>query len=172
MKWNIDTAHSSAGFKVRHLGISNVRGEFSSVTGTVTTDESGQLTGIQASIPVASVNTGNEARDEHLRGADFFDAAQFPTIEFVGTSMTPSRSGHTVTGDLTMHGVTRSITFQAEVSEPVTDPVSGKHKLGGEASLTLSRKDYGLTWNAAIETGGVMVSDEVHITLELQAVED
>lgn len=172
MNWTIDSAHSSASFKVRHMGISNVRGDFSDLRGAITLDEAGNLQSVRVSIPVDTVNTGNAGRDEHLKKADFFDAEQFPSIEFVSTDVTRSGEGYRVSGNLTMHGVTHAISFKAEVSQPITDPMSGKRKIGGEAALELSRKDYGLTWNAAIETGGVMVSDKVSINLEVQAVEE
>lgn len=171
MQWMIDTAHTTAAFKVRHMGISNVRGSFSNVTGMVETDDAGRLVAVRATIPVDTVSTGNADRDGHLKSPDFFDAAQFPVIEFVSTSVAPAAEGYAVQGDLTLHGVTRSVTLNIEVSAPVTDPMSGKQRLGGETTLDISRKDFGLTWNAAIEAGGVMVGDKVSITLEVEAVQ-
>lgn len=171
MHWNIDPAHTTASFKVRHLGITNVRGTFSDITGTAQTDEQGQLQSLHVLIPTATVNTGNTDRDAHLQSADFFDAAQFPNMEFTSTSITPGTDGYSIQGNLTIHGVTQPITFQAEVNGPAADPFSGVQKLGGEASLDISRKEYGLTWNAPIEAGGVLVSDKVTIQLEVEAVQ-
>lgn len=170
MNWTIDPAHTNAGFRVRHLGITNVRGSFSNVTGTIETDDQGVPTSVHASIPVSTVNTGNADRDAHLQSADFFDVAQFPNIEFVSTGVTATGGGeYAIAGNLTMHGVTHPVTLNAEVSAPTTDPFSGSKKIGAEASLELSRKDYGLTWNVALEAGGVMVSDKVVIHLEVEA---
>lgn len=171
MNWNIDPAHTTASFKVRHLGITNVRGSFSGVTGTAQTDEHGALQSLHVLIPVSTVSTGNADRDGHLQSADFFDAAQHPNIEFSSTHIAPAAGGYSIQGNLSMHGVTQPITFQAEVSGPAADPFSGQQKLGGEASLELSRKDYGLTWNVAVEAGGVLVSDKVTIHLEVEAVQ-
>ncbi len=171
MNWTIDSAHTTAGFKVRHLGLTNVRGTFSGVSGTIETDDQGRPTSVKASIPVKTVNTGNADRDGHLQGADFFDAAAHPSIEFVSTSVTPSGDGYDIQGHLTMHGVTKPVTLKAEVSAPVTDPFSQARKIGGEATIDISRKDFGLTWNAALETGGVMVADKVQIHLEVEAVQ-
>lgn len=171
MIWNIDTAHTTAAFKIRHMGISNVRGSFSGIAGTIETDELGRAIAIKASIPVETINTGNTDRDNHLKAADFFDVAQFPTIDFASTTVTPSNDGYTVEGQLTMHGVSKAIRFETEAGAPATDPFSNKKKLGGDATLELSRKDYGLTWNAPIEAGGVMVGDKVTIQLDVQAVE-
>ena len=171
MNWNIDPAHTTASFKVRHLGITNVRGTFSNISGTAQTDEQGQLQSLHVLIPTATVNTGNTDRDTHLQSADFFDAAQFPNMEFTSTSITRSADGYSIQGNLSIHGVTQPVTFQAEVNGPAADPFSGTPKLGGEASLELSRKDYGLTWNVAVEAGGVLVSDKVTIHLEVEAVQ-
>lgn len=171
MNWNIDPAHTTASFKVRHLGLTTVRGTFSGITGSAQTDDQNHLHSLHVQIPTATVNTGNADRDAHLQSADFFDAAQFPNLEFTSTSITRSGDGYTIQGNLTIHGVTRPVTFQAEVNGPATDPFSGTPKLGGEASLELSRKDYGLTWNVAVEAGGVLVSDKVTIHLEVEAVQ-
>lgn len=170
MNWNIDPAHTTAGFKVRHLGITNVRGSFKDVSGTIETDDQGQPISVKASIPVDTVNTGVTDRDAHLRSADFFDVAQFPTIEFVSTGVTAKGNGeYAIAGNLTMHGVTHPVVLNAEISAPATDPMSGGKKIGGEANLEINRKDYGLNWNVALEAGGFMVSDKVVIHLEVEA---
>lgn len=171
MHWNIDPAHTTASFKVRHLGITNVRGTFSDISGSAQTNDQGQLESLHVLIPVNTVNTGNADRDAHLQSPDFFNAPQHPNLEFTSTSITPSGEGYTVQGHLTINGVTQPISFQAEVNGPVKDPFSGQQKLGGEATLELNRKDYGLTWNVAVETGGLLVSDKVSIRLEVEAVE-
>lgn len=171
MIWNIDTMHSTANFKVRHLGISNVRGSFSGLTGTIETDDAGKIQKVKASIPVGTVNTDNADRDNHLKAKDFFNVEEFPTMEFESTGVEPSSDGYAIHGNLTIHGVTRPVVFNTEVSAPVKDPMSGMQKMGGETSFDISRKDYGLTWNVAIEAGGVMLGDKVSVTLELQAVQ-
>lgn len=172
MNWNIDTAHTTAGFKIRHLGITNVRGTFSGVTGSIITDDQGRPTSVQASIPADTVNTGVADRDNHLKSPDFFDVASHPTLEFVSTSVTPTGDGeYDIHGNLTMHGVTQPVTLKAEVTAPATDPFSGAKKIGGEANLEISRKEFGLTWNVALEAGGVLVADKVSIHLEIEAVQ-
>lgn len=168
MNWTIDTAHSIATFKVRHLGISNVRGTVQGVSGTVETDAQGAPTSVRASLPVSTLSTGNADRDAHLQSAEFFDAAQFPTIEFVSTAVAPSGDGYDITGDLTMHGVTLPVVLKTELSAPAADPFSGAQKMGAEAEVTIHRKDFGLTWNVGLEAGGVLVADKVVINLEIQ----
>ncbi|GAA5502414.1 protein YceI [Deinococcus xinjiangensis] len=172
MQWNIDPAHTNATFKIRHLGISNVRGSIKDVTGTIETDDAGQPTSVRASLPVSTIDTGSADRDNHLKSADFFDAAQFPNIEFVSTGITKKGDGeYAIAGNLTMHGVTRPVTLDAEISPPATDPFSGTQKIGGEAEVKLNRKDFGLEWNVALEAGGVLVGDTVTIRLEVQAAQ-
>lgn len=165
MNWNIDSAHSVATFKIRHLGISNVRGSFSNLSGNIETDDAGRIVSVKASIPVDTVNTNQADRDGHLKQGDFFDVAQYPTMEFVSTSVSGSGSDYTIEGNLTMRGVTKPITLTAEVNAPVADPNSGKQKIGGEANVDINRKDFGIT------TGGPMLGDKVSITLEIQAAE-
>ena len=170
--WNIDPAHSVAEFKVKHMMISNVKGSFPKVSGVLTFDESDlSKSSVEASIDVASIVTRDEQRDGHLKSADFFDVAQYPTMTFKSTKVTATGAGEgTVEGDLTIKDVTRKVVFAVEgPTEPGKDPW-GNTRIGVSATTKISRKDYGLTWNAALETGGVLVGDEVTITLDVQFV--
>jgi polyisoprenoid-binding protein YceI len=170
--WNLDPAHSVAEFKVKHMMISNVKGSFSGLSGTLQLDETDYTRSkIEASIPVASLSTGDAQRDGHLKSADFFDAEKFPAITFKSTNI-DSKGGadYAVTGNLTIHGITKSVTFAVEdVSEPSKDPW-GNHRIGLSATTKINRKDFGLTWNSPLETGGVLVGEEVHISLEIQFI--
>jgi polyisoprenoid-binding protein YceI len=170
--WNIDPAHSSAEFKVKHMMISNVKGSFSGLAGVLTehaTDST--LSYVQAAIPVATVSTGDAQRDEHLKGAEFFDAEKYPTLSFKSTKVVRNGEGdYSVTGDLTVHGTTKPVTFAVEgPSAPGKDPW-GNTRIGLSATTKINRKDFGLAWNAALETGGFLVGDDVAITLEVQFV--
>ena len=170
--WNIDPVHSNAEFKVRHLMISNVKGQFKGVTGTLKLDNA-DLTksGVEVSIDAATINTNEAQRDAHLKSADFFDVEKFPTLTFKSTRVSKGKDGAlTVAGDLTLHGVTRNVGFEVEgPSAPTKDPW-GNTRIGLSATTRINRKDFGLTWNAALETGGLMVSDEVAITLDIQFI--
>ena len=170
--WKLDPAHSSAEFKVKHMMISNVKGTFSGLTGTLTehaTDAS--LSTIEASVPVATVSTGDPQRDAHLKSADFFDAEKYPEMTFKSTRVVKKGEGdYAVTGDLTLHGVTKSLTLEVEgPSAPGKDPW-GNTRIGISASTKINRKDFGLAWNATLETGGILVGEDVHITLEAQFI--
>jgi polyisoprenoid-binding protein YceI len=170
--WNLDPVHSHAEFKVRHMMISNVKGEFKGVTGTLNLNGA-DLTksGVEISIDAATISTGEAQRDAHLKSADFFDAEKFPTLHFKSNRVAKNKDGAlTVAGDLTIHGVTRNVMLQVEgPSEPMTDPW-GSTRVGLSATTRISRKDFGLTWNTALETGGIMVGDEVNITLDIQFI--
>jgi len=170
--WNIDPAHSAAEFKVKHMMISNVKGKFSRLTGKLILDESDlSKSRVEASIPVATLNTGDEQRDAHLKSGDFFDPDKFPNMSFRSTAVVPNGPGEgRVTGDLTVHGVTKQVTFEVEgPSAPGKDPW-GNTRIGLSATAKINRKDFGLTWNAALETGGVLVGEEVVLTLDVQFV--
>jgi polyisoprenoid-binding protein YceI len=170
--WNIDPVHSVVEFKVRHMMISNVKGQFSKVTGVLTLDEAKpENSRVETSIDVASVDTRDAQRDGHLKSADFFDAEKFPAITFKSTSVKQTGQGRgTVEGDLTIHGVTRKIVLDVEgPTSPGKDPW-GNTRVAVSATTKISRKDYGLIWNASLETGGVLVGDEVTITLDVQFV--
>jgi len=169
--YQIDTAHSSAQFSVRHMMISNVRGDFTKLSGTVTYDPASPNTAtIEATIDVASIRTREEQRDAHLKSADFFDAEKYPVITFKSTGIAGAEGELEVVGDLTIHGVTREVALEVEgPSEEAKDPW-GNMRIGATATAKLNREDFGLVWNAALETGGVLVGKEVKITLDIQAI--
>lgn len=170
--WNIDAAHTTAEFKVRHMMITNVKGQFKPVTGVVTLDENDiTRSHVEASIDAASIDTREPDRDTHLKSADFFDVEKFPALTFSSTRVARGEDGDLeVEGDLTIHGVTRKVTFAVEgPTAPGKDPW-GNTRIGFEATTKINRKDFGLTWNAALETGGILVGDEVTITLDVEAV--
>lgn len=170
--WNIDPVHSNAQFKVKHMMISNVKGEFNAVTGTLKYDsENVGNSYVEASIDAKTINTRDAQRDGHLKSADFFDVEKFPTLNFKSTRVTKKSDGElAVAGDLTIHGVTRNVTFEVEgPSEPMKDPW-GNLRVGLSATTKINRKDFGLTWNAALETGGILVGEEVTITLDVQFI--
>ncbi len=168
-KWNIDASHSSIGFSVKHMMVSKVRGTFSDFTAEVEGNET-DLTGanIAFNIQVASINTGSEDRDNHLRSADFFDVETYPEIKFVANMITKKGDSYEIAGDLTMKGVTKPVVFEAEYGGKGTNPW-GVEVVAFEAEATINREEFGLTWNAALETGGVLVGKDIKITLDLQA---
>ncbi len=171
--WTIDPAHSAAEFKVKHMMISNVKGKFTGIEGRLALNSADiAASTIHATIPVATLSTGDEQRDAHLKSADFLDAAQFPALAFQSTLV--ERKGDdelAVTGNLTMHGVTRPVVFAVEgPSAPGKDPW-GNTRIGLSATAKINRKDFGLTWNAALETGGVLVGEDVTITLDIQFIQ-
>jgi polyisoprenoid-binding protein YceI len=170
--WNIDPDHSSAGFKVRHLMVSNVKGTFGKLIGTVIVDDQDiTKSTVSATIETASIDTGVAKRDTHLRSADFLDVAKFPTMTFVSTKVARNGSnGLKVTGDLTLHGVTRSVVLDVEGPSQESKDPKGNFRRGASASTKINRKDFGLTWNKALETGGVVVGDEVTIEIEVELV--
>jgi polyisoprenoid-binding protein YceI len=170
--WNIDPAHSVAEFKVKHMMISNVKGHFTGVKGLLSLDESDVTNSrIEATIDAASISTREAQRDAHLKSADFFDVEKFPTLSFKSTRVIRRADGDLdVAGELTIHGVTRKVVFSVEgPTAPNTDPW-GNTRVGLSATTKINRKDFGLTWNAALETGGILVGDDVTITLDVQFV--
>jgi polyisoprenoid-binding protein YceI len=169
--WNLDQAHSTIGFKVKHLMVSTVRGMFTDFTGTIeSSDDSFENAHVHFTAQTASIHTANTMRDDHLKSADFFDAAQFPTVSFASTSFVKNGNGFTMTGDLTMHGVTKSVTLQV-TSDGIGNGMDGKRVAGFDITGTINRQDFGLTWNAALETGGVVVSEEVAFDIHVEAKE-
>ncbi len=167
--WEFDPTHMNVGFSVRHLGVSNVNGNFGKASGTLAWDEKDiTKSSVEATIDVASLNTQNADRDNHLRSADFFDAAKFPTITFKSTRVENAGNGRLrVTGNLTIKGVTKSVVLEVEgPSAPVK--FGNATKSGLTATTRINRKDFGLTWNRVLETGGLAVGEEVKITLELE----
>jgi polyisoprenoid-binding protein YceI len=170
--WNIDPAHSAAEFKVKHMMISNVKGKFTGLAGVLSLNEEDVTKSeIEASIPVITISTGDEQRDGHLKSADFFDAEKFPVMTFKSAKVSPASGGEfTVTGDLTAHGVTRSVIFDVEgLTQPAKDPW-GNLRIGFSATAKINRKDFGLTWNSALETGGVLVGEEIALTLDVEFI--
>ncbi len=170
--WEIDPVHSSALFSVRHLMISNVKGEFSKVTGRVSFDgQNLEGASVEASVDVNSLSTREPDRDAHLKSADFFDAAKFPAMTFKSKRVVKGSDGNTkILGDLTIRGTTREVTLLLDgPTPPVKDPW-GNVRRGASASTKINRKDFGLTWNQTLETGGVLVGEEVPITLDVQLV--
>lgn len=170
--WQIDPAHSVAQFAVRHLMISNVKGEFSKVTGLANLDENDLTRStVEVNIDTTTVNTREPQRDAHLRSADFFDVARYPTITFRSKRITPTGNGKfKMTGDLTIRGVTREVIFDVEgPTSAIKDP-QGNVRVGASAAARINRKDFGLLWNAALEGGGVVVGDEVAIAIEVELV--
>jgi len=170
--WNIDPVHSVAEFKVKHMMISNVKGQFSKLTGALTLDESDLTKSrVEASIEAASIETRDAQRDAHLKSADFFDVEKFPTLSFKSARITAVREGTlAVEGDLTIRGVTRKVVFSVEGPTPAAKDPWGNTRIAISATAKINRKDFGLTWNAALETGGILVGDEVTITLDAEFV--
>ena len=167
--WVIDAAHSELLFKVKHLMISNVKGQFTSFTGTITCDGDDFSTmKVHATVNASSISTNNIDRDGHLKSADFFDADKFPTLTFSSTQVEKKGENElSVTGDLTIKGVTKPVVLDVEAGGINKDPW-GNTKAGFSFQTRINRKDFGLNWNAALETGGVLVSDEVTITGDIQ----
>ena len=163
--WTVDPAHTEVGFTARHLMVTKVRGQFKDVEGTVTVAEPFSASQVQATVKLASVDTGSADRDAHLKGADFFDVENNPEMTFVSTEV----SEDTLKGDLTIKGVTRPVEFDLEFGGVATDPW-GNTKAGFEATTEINRKDFGLEWNVALEGGGVLVSEKIKINLDVQLV--
>ena len=168
--YTIDPAHSVADFKVRHLMVSNVRGEFSGVRGTVQYDPQNPANSkLEATIDAASIQTRDAQRDAHLKSADFLDVEKFPAITFVSKKVT--RKGdeeYKVVGDLTIHGVTKEVTLDVDGPTPEVKDPWGTVRTGASAKTKINRKDFGLVWNVALETGGVLVGDDIHIQIDLE----
>lgn len=170
--WKLDPAHSSAEFKVKHMMISNVKGTFSGLSGTLTEHTvDSTLSSVEASVDISTVNTGDAQRDGHLKSADFFDVEKYPAMTFKSTKVErKAEDEYRVTGDLTIHGVTKPVTFAVEgPTAPGKDPW-GNTRIGLSATTKINRKDFGLSWNAALETGGFLVGEDVQLTLEAQFI--
>jgi len=172
MAWNIDATHSQATFSVRHMMISTVKGQFNVLSGQLHIDEANPGNSwVEAEVDATSVDTRDEKRDGHLRSPDFFDVATYPKITFKSTKVEHvGESGYKISGGLTMHGVTKPVTFEAEYHGQLKD-VFGLQRAALTAKTTINRKDFGLNWNVALETGGVMLSDKVAIEIDLEAVQ-
>jgi len=171
--WEIDPNHTESSFVVKHLMVSNVRGQFGKTTGTIFQDDK-DITKSKAEITIdaTTIDTRVEKRDAHLKSPDFFDVQKFPTITFKSTKMTKGEGANTlkVEGDLTIHGVTRPVILDATYTGIVKDP-GGNTRRGASAKTKLNRKDFGLTWNKSLEAGGVLVGDDVDVTIEVEGVE-
>jgi len=165
--WTLDPAHSEVTFSVRHMMISKVRGTFGVKSATLVAPENPLDATVTASVDVASIDTNDENRDAHLRSADFFDTDEYPTMEFVSTRTRVEGGDFLVDGDLSIRGVTKPVTFEFDFGGFGQDPY-GNYKAGASATTVINREDFGLTWNAALETGGVLVGKDVTITLDLQ----
>jgi polyisoprenoid-binding protein YceI len=170
--WNIDPVHSAAEFKVKHMMISNVKGHFPKVTGALTLDESDlSKSRVEATIDATSIETRDPQRDTHLKSPDFFDVEKFPAISFKSTGIRVVRDGElAVEGNLTIRDVTRKVVFSVEGPTPPAKDPWGNTRVAVSATTKINRKDFGLTWNAALETGGILVGDEVTITLDVQFI--
>ncbi|WP_339177635.1 YceI family protein [Oceanobacillus sp. FSL W7-1293] len=169
VNWNLDTAHSEVGFSVKHMMISKAKGTFDNFDAKIVADAE-DLTDaeIELNIDVESINTRNKDRDDHLRSADFFDAENYPKITFVATDIKKSGNNYEVTGDLTLKGTTKPVTLDVVFEGQSKDPMSGSIVAGFSGSTSINRKEFGLTWNASLETGGVLVGEEVKINFELE----
>ena len=170
--WEIDTAHAAANFSVKHLTISTVNGTLGDVTGKVEVDDKDVTKSkIEASIDVKGINTKQSKRDDHLRSPDFFDVEKFPAVIFKSTKIEKGEGSKLkITGDLTMHGVTKPVVLDGELTAEVANPFSAAKTRGFSGSTTINRKDFGLTWNKALESGGVIVGEEVKVAIEAEVV--
>jgi polyisoprenoid-binding protein YceI len=170
--WNFDLVHSSIQFHVRHLMVSKVHGRFTKWDGELVIDpENPALSRVNVSIEAASIDTQEPKRDDHLRSADFLEVEKFPHLTFTSTKIAKTGDDrYALTGDLTIHGVTRSVVVDVEGGDTVKDPWGGV-RTGYSAKTSISRKDFGLTWNVALETGGIVVGDKIEINLEVEAIQ-
>lgn len=171
--YTIDLSHSKIGFSVKHLGISMTSGQFGQAAAKITLDTAnGDNSSLEAVIEAKSINTNDEKRDAHLRSADFFEVEKFPTITFKSTSVKANESLLTVTGDLTIKGVTKSITLPLALTGPIIHPFSGSKVIGLAGQTTINRQDFGVKWNKQMDQGGWIVGDEVLININIEAVEE
>jgi polyisoprenoid-binding protein YceI len=171
-RWQIDPSHTLAEFSVRHMMFTNVRGRFNAVKGTIVdVADDPTLSSVEVEIDSSTIVTGDEKRDTHLRSADFFDVEKFPAITFKSTRIEGSRENFSMTGDLTIHGLTRPVTLDVTYNGEGTSPW-GKTVAGFTAEGKLNRKDYDLNWNVALESGGWLVSDQIKLTLEVEAIKE
>jgi polyisoprenoid-binding protein YceI len=170
--WKIDPAHSRAEFKVKHMMISNVKGSFSGLTGTLIEDTTDPTRSqVEASIEISTLTTGDEQRDAHLKSADFFHHEQHPVMTFKSTEIEKKGDeDYTVKGNLTLHGVTKPVTFAVEGPSASSKDPWGNTRIGLSATTKINRKDFGLTWNAALESGGILVGEDVQIVLDVQFI--
>lgn len=169
-KYNIDPPHSSVGFKVKHLVVSTTSGRFNEFEGHIMFDENNiSNSSVEFTIDAASIDTDNEDRDKHLRSADFFEVEKYPEITFKSTKVENTKNGYFLHGKLTMHGVTKDVTFPFEYNGSIQDPW-GNTRIGFDAYTELDRKEYGIEWNKVLDSGGLTVSNEVKIEIHLEAI--
>jgi len=169
-KWTIDPTHSEVGFKVKHMMFTNVKGLFNDYSANIDFNDDLKDANLQFEAKINSIFTNNADRDNHLKSADFFDVDQYPTLNFKSTNIQGNGSEYEITGDLTIKGITKPVTLNAEFSGLMTDPW-GNTKVGLNLDGKINRKDFGLTYNAALETGGVLVGEDVKLNAEIQLVE-
>lgn len=171
-KWQIDPAHSEADFTVRHMGIANVHGRFGNVNGTLTLDEKDiSKSGVNANIDISTVDTGVAQRDTHLKSAEFFDVAKYPQMTFVSKSLSNTGGQLQLTGDLTIHGITKSVNMALEgPSKEQVDPY-GKTRRAFSATTTIHRQDFGLNWNGNLKSGDTVVGDDVKVELDIELIQ-
>jgi polyisoprenoid-binding protein YceI len=170
--WNIDPAHSRVEFKVKHMMISNVKGSFSGLAGMLTENTSEpSLSQVEATVDIATLNTGDDQRDVHLKSADFFDVDLYPQMTFSSKSVEKkNEEDFAVTGDLTLHGITKSVTFAVGGPTAPAKDLWGNMRIGLSATTRINRRDFGLVWNAALESGGILVGEEIQISLDVQLI--
>jgi polyisoprenoid-binding protein YceI len=168
--WKLDPSHTTIEFSARHMMFTTVKGRFADVEGTITLNgDSPETAAVEATMNAASIDTRNEQRDQHLRSADFLDAEQFPTVAFKSTKIAGTEEHFSVTGDLTIRGVTKAVTLDVTYEGTGKDPW-GNERMGFSAAGKIDRRDFGLTWNQALEAGGVLVSNEIKIHIDAQLV--
>lgn len=167
--WTVDPSHSTIGFVARHLMVSKVRGHFATFSGTVTIAGDPYDSKVEATVDIASVTTGDDTRDGHLKSADFFDLEKYPNMTLVSTGIEKDGSGYVLHSDLTINGITKPVDFELEFNGVGADPWGGT-RAGFSAEADVNRKDWGLEWNVALEAGGVLVGDKVKIQLEIEAI--
>lgn len=170
--WSVDTSHSAARFTVRHMMVSNLAGQFQKVSGTVQYDGKNlNKASVDATIDATSVDTHDSQRDEHLRGKDFFETDKYPSISFKSKQVTPAKDGSfKILGTLTMHGVSRDVTLEAEPLAPAVKDPWGKTRTGTSATTKINRKDFGITYGKNLDNGGAMVGDDVKITIDIELI--
>lgn len=167
--WTADVSHSSVNFSVRHLVVSKVRGRFQTFEATLQIAENPLESSVQATIDLASIDTGDDGRDNHVRSGDFFDIEQYPTMTFVSTGIRPDGDDYLLDGELTVKGVTKPVTLELEFNGIATDPWGGT-RAGFTAETEINRNDFGISYNAALEAGGVLIGEKLKVTIEIEAV--
>lgn len=169
--WKVDSSHSAVNFKVRHMMVSNVRGAISGLDGTVELDKD-KVSKVEITADPTTINTGDAKRDEHLKSEDFFNSTKFPKISFASTKVTPKKGGNfSITGKLTLHGVTKNVTFTGEGLTKAVKGPWGNMRRGFTATTKVNRKDFGMTWNKSLDGGGIVVGDQVDVTVEVEIIQ-